>query len=198
MAAVVFFLGGLRFPLLRPLFADAGIDLHELATQLLELAKLSHFALSFAHCGGSRQRLGDGLAIEFIGEAGMGTVPGLTGTVAAAVGLAATPRSGGNRTGAKIAELADLADDLSALMLQLLEGSPFHDVVVVRITEYNLLAKCCLMGELPDGFDSFLFLDVDTFILKDITFGFEMAERYGIAMPRRLTTASTIFMGLRG
>ncbi len=89
---------------------------------MLELAKLSHFALGFAHYGGSRQRLGDGLAIEFIGEAGIGTVPGLTGTVAAAVGLAATPRSGANRTGAQITQLADLADDLSALLLQLLEG----------------------------------------------------------------------------
>ena len=88
----------------------------------LELAKLSHFALGFAHCGGSRQRLGDGLATGLIGEAGMGTVPRLTGAMAAAAWFAATPRGAGDRTGAQIAQLADLADDVGALLLQLLEG----------------------------------------------------------------------------
>ena len=122
IASAVFFLGGLRFDLQRPLFADAGIELHELAAQLLELAELSHFALGFAQRGRSRQRLGDGLAAGLIGEAGIGTVRGLTGAVAAAVRLAAPPRGVGNRTAAQIAQLADLADDVGALLLQLLEG----------------------------------------------------------------------------
>lgn len=44
-------------------------------------------------------------------------------------------------------------------------------------------AKKCELGQhLPDGFDSMLFLDVDTRVLGDISLGFDKAEQYGIAM----------------
>lgn len=62
------------------------------------------------------------------------------------------------------------------------DASPFERVITVEIVELNHLAKFYIMENLPAGFDSFLYLDVDTVVLKDVTFGFEMAERHGIAM----------------
>ncbi len=62
------------------------------------------------------------------------------------------------------------------------EEAPFLRVVVVDLKEYNHLAKLCVVENLPDDFDSFLYLDSDTVVLKDLTLGFEMAERHGIAM----------------
>jgi len=43
------------------------------------------------------------------------------------------------------------------------------------------LNKSTLWDYLPEEFNSFLYLDTDTVILKDVTFGFEQAEKHGIA-----------------
>ena len=42
--------------------------------------------------------------------------------------------------------------------------------------------KSELWENLPEGFDSMLFLDVDTRVLGDISLGFDKAEKFGIAM----------------
>ena len=44
------------------------------------------------------------------------------------------------------------------------------------------LRKTEMMRYVPDGYDSFLFLDSDTVVVEDISLGFEMAERFQIAM----------------
>lgn len=43
------------------------------------------------------------------------------------------------------------------------------------------LTKSTLWDHLPKEFNSFLFLDTDVVILKDVTFGFEQAEKHGFA-----------------
>ncbi len=61
----------------------------------------------------------------------------------------------------------------------------FDDRLDVIRTEFELDGKArkCELGEhLPQGFDSLLFLDVDTRILGDISLGFDKAEKHGIAM----------------
>ncbi len=63
------------------------------------------------------------------------------------------------------------------------EEHPFSNVVEVeRFRSYDMLAKSTIYDLVPDEYDSILYLDTDTVVLKDITFGFEMAERYGIAL----------------
>jgi hypothetical protein len=42
--------------------------------------------------------------------------------------------------------------------------------------------KCQLLAELPDGFETVLFLDADTRVIGPIALGFEKAELHGIAM----------------
>ena len=62
------------------------------------------------------------------------------------------------------------------------DDHPFAEVLAFPITEEKRIIKTCLWDFIPDGYDSFLFLDVDTRVLLDIRFGFEMAERWGIAV----------------
>ena len=57
----------------------------------------------------------------------------------------------------------------------------FDRVVVFQEPAVSLLAKARLIELLPDDYDSFLFLDTDTEVLEDVTYGFEKAERFGIA-----------------
>ena len=49
-----------------------------------------------------------------------------------------------------------------------------------KLTSY--LRKCELYRLLPDGYETYLFLDVDTTVIGDISLGFDKAKRYGIAM----------------
>ena len=58
----------------------------------------------------------------------------------------------------------------------------FDHVVTARFTLTNYLRKCELWRWLPEPYDTFLFLDVDTRVIGDIGLGFEKAEQYGIAM----------------
>lgn len=65
---------------------------------------------------------------------------------------------------------------------------PFTDRLQVVRTRFQLhghkghAKKCELVKHLPEGFDSMLFLDVDTRVLGDISLGFDKTEQYGIAM----------------
>lgn len=65
---------------------------------------------------------------------------------------------------------------------------PFTDRLRVVRTRFKLhghkghAKKCELVKHLPEGYDSMLFLDVDTRILGDISLGFDKAELYGLAM----------------
>lgn len=58
----------------------------------------------------------------------------------------------------------------------------------VSVTRKNLhffsgkVRKSALLSMLPEGLETVLFLDVDTIVLDDISLGFDMAEKHGIAM----------------
>jgi hypothetical protein len=63
------------------------------------------------------------------------------------------------------------------------EGSKaFTSIIPTRLLHVNNLEKSRLIDLLPAGYDSFLYLDCDTRIVGDVTLGFEMAERHGIAV----------------
>jgi hypothetical protein len=73
-----------------------------------------------------------------------------------------------------------ITDETTASLIG--KDAPFEQVVTVeRPPEGSLLAKARLYEALPVEYDSFVFLDTDTTVIGDITFGFEMAEHYGIA-----------------
>lgn len=57
----------------------------------------------------------------------------------------------------------------------------FDRVVVAPFARYNLLEKSTLWEWIPKDVTSVLFLDTDTVVLEDISFGFERAEEFGIA-----------------
>ena len=64
-----------------------------------------------------------------------------------------------------------------------LNGLPAHvKSKRVGFTLDGKVRKCDLVNHLPNGIDTFLFLDVDTRVLTDISLGFEKAEKHGIAM----------------
>jgi hypothetical protein len=58
---------------------------------------------------------------------------------------------------------------------------PFARVVAHAFALPGLLCKTEMAALLPGVYDSFLFLDTDTRVLLDVTFGFEKAEAHGIA-----------------
>ena len=58
----------------------------------------------------------------------------------------------------------------------------FHTVAATRLLHLNFLEKSRLIDLLPEGYDSYLYLDTDTRIIGDIELGFEMAERHGVAV----------------
>ncbi len=62
------------------------------------------------------------------------------------------------------------------------EKHPFSVIQIVNeFRSHDMLNKSTIWEHLPDNFNSFLYLDNDTVILKDVTFGFEQAEKHGIA-----------------
>jgi hypothetical protein len=58
----------------------------------------------------------------------------------------------------------------------------FTAVISTPLVYGNILDKSRLIDLLPDGYQTFLFLDCDTHIIDDISFGFAKAELHGIAM----------------
>jgi hypothetical protein len=58
----------------------------------------------------------------------------------------------------------------------------FTLLIETKLVHANNLEKSRLVDLLPEGYDTFLFLDCDVCILGDVRLGFEKAERHGIAM----------------
>lgn len=61
-------------------------------------------------------------------------------------------------------------------------GAPFEKVMTYPFTLAGLMAKAEMLHFLPAEYDSFLFLDTDTRVLADVSFGFQRAESHGIAV----------------
>src|SRR5580698_1234974 len=62
------------------------------------------------------------------------------------------------------------------------DNAAFTSVIAIELEHRNNLEKSRLIDLLPDGYDTFLFLDTDTKIVGDVSLGFEKAEQHGIAM----------------
>ena len=63
------------------------------------------------------------------------------------------------------------------------EDNPaFTSIVQTQLIHANNLEKSRLIDLLPDGYDTFLYLDTDTKIVGDVSLGFAKAEQHGIAM----------------
>ena len=77
-----------------------------------------HLALGLAHFGGRQKRLADGLSTDFEGKPKIGTMSGLIGEMAVAVGFAAAPLNGGDRAAAEIPQIQELSQECGALLLQ--------------------------------------------------------------------------------
>jgi hypothetical protein len=58
----------------------------------------------------------------------------------------------------------------------------FTAIVQTQLIHANNLEKSRLVDLLPDGYDTYLFLDSDTKIVDDVSLGFAKAEQHGIAM----------------
>jgi hypothetical protein len=61
-------------------------------------------------------------------------------------------------------------------------NAAFTSIVQTQLIHANNLDKSRLIDLLPDGFETYLFLDSDTKIVGDVSLGFAKAEQYGIAM----------------
>ncbi len=62
------------------------------------------------------------------------------------------------------------------------DDHPFTDVrLVTQFRSLDMRNKSTLWDHLPEEYNSFLYLDNDTVVLKDVSFGFEQAERHGFA-----------------
>ncbi len=62
------------------------------------------------------------------------------------------------------------------------ERVPGLEIIRADFHHDGFLRKSELGVFIPKGYDSYLFLDSDTIVLEDISFGFDMAEKHGIAM----------------
>lgn len=63
------------------------------------------------------------------------------------------------------------------------QNHPFNEIKVIeKFRSYDMLSKSTIFDIAPQEYDSLLYLDTDTVIIKDISFGFEQAEKHGIAL----------------
>ena len=62
------------------------------------------------------------------------------------------------------------------------DNPAFTSIVQTQLIHANNLEKSRLIDLLPDGYDTFLYLDSDTKIVGDVSLGFAKAEQHGIAM----------------
>ena len=76
--------------------------------QFAKAVELGNFALRFGQAGGSGKRFGDGFAIQLACEAVVGTVAGITGTVAMTVWIPTKTASSGDGAGAHVTQQGDL------------------------------------------------------------------------------------------
>ena len=61
-------------------------------------------------------------------------------------------------------------------------NAAFTSIVQTQLIYANNLDKSRLVDFLPDGYETYLFLDSDTKIVGDVSLGFAKAEQHGIAM----------------
>jgi len=102
----------------RPQATQAGVHLHKFSAQLLPSAICLNLALGFASCGRRGKGLGHRLALLFVSQPKIGSVPGILGAVAMAMGVATAPSGGRDRTGPEVAQLGDFPQQGSFLVLQ--------------------------------------------------------------------------------
>lgn len=63
------------------------------------------------------------------------------------------------------------------------DDHPFQHIEIIdKFRSYDMLAKSTIFDIAPKEYNSFLYLDTDTIVLKNISFGFEKAEMHGIAL----------------
>ena len=62
------------------------------------------------------------------------------------------------------------------------DNPAFTSIVRTQLVHANNLEKSRLIDLLPDGYDTFLYLDTDAKIVGDVSLGFAKAEQHGIAM----------------
>jgi hypothetical protein len=98
--------------------AYLGVDFDELPNELLESAEFGDLKRGFFLGGGSWQRLGNGLALLFVGQAWVRPVNRLAGLVAATVGLATTAAGIGDGAAAEITKVGQLFDDFGTARFQ--------------------------------------------------------------------------------
>ncbi len=71
--------------------------------------------------------------------------------------------------------ITDTQTDTSAL--------PAHvQVVATTFSIAGNRRKSALLRDLPDGLETVLFLDIDKVVIDDVSLGFDMAEKFGIAI----------------
>ena len=63
-------------------------------------------------------------------------------------------------------------------------GAQLKEVSVIsaKFKTEGFIRKSEMINYIPEGYDSYLFLDSDTVVLGDISLGFEKAKQYGIAL----------------
>ncbi len=84
--------------------------------QALKPPKFGDFSFSLSCGGWIGQGLGNRLAVDFVGEAEIGTMTWILGQVAMAVRLAASAGGGSDRATTQIAKSRDLIGDVDPLL----------------------------------------------------------------------------------
>jgi len=84
---------------------------------LLKLPEASDLALGFALRRRGGKTLGNGLALQFVGEPQVGTMAGIARLMTVAIGIAATAAGGRDRTRTKIAQGGNLRQHLGTTLL---------------------------------------------------------------------------------
>jgi hypothetical protein len=105
--------------------------------------ELSDFSFGLSRCGLVGQGFGNRLAVDFEGQAEVGTVAWILGLIAMAVGFAASARGGSDRSTTQIAESRDLIGNVDALLFkefQRLWGRHQGRLLSWRITYARILA----------------------------------------------------------
>jgi hypothetical protein len=72
-----------------------------------------------------------------------------------------------------------------------------HFSAVIRLADNKevLLFKASFYDHLPEGHSCYLYLDADTIVSRDISFGFLKAKQFGIAIASALHCSLEIFWG---
>ena len=74
----------------------------------------------------------------------------------------------------------------------------FTSIIPTRFIHRNNLEKSRLIDLIPQGYDTFLYLDTDTRIIGDLTYAFDQTERHGIAIAPAPNYNLSEFFGFGG